>query len=247
MAQRGSSLYSVVLEGPHGDAADALRYYHAEEALADPHWRQVYDRVADGVLGFPENLPRITRQLRTIPAGAELNPEHHLLGVPWADANECATLLAQRAESLGVPSTVTPIDTDRVAAVIGAHLWCAALGVGALTRAAALGHDAVSSVSAILARALGEGAVFTATLPSGSTHPVYQLEYLDSVIGMCHTKAQNLLGDEQALEVLRLVAHDLSYRAVGGSLTYQAAVRVRDYLMALTPNSSQTDAGQLRL
>lgn len=221
----GNTLYAVLSDGPGETPVDALRFAMAQEALNDPEWRQLYDEVQGSVFGFPENLPALIASTSELPTLREA--ETSLLGQWTGSANHCAAPLRLRALELGMEPRSQVSDMDTVASVVGAELWCAALAVTDLSRAASLGVDSISSLAAILARASGYPVHHGGTLPEGRVDATFSLERVDLESDTLLQWARDAIGRSGAMYALETAVKDLSYRAEGDSLSFQTALRVK--------------------
>lgn len=222
--KRQYTLYAVLSDGPGHSPVDALRFAMADEALNDPEWREMYDKVQGSVFGFPENLPALVARTTELPSVRE--PETSLLGQWLGSPNHCAAPLRMRAAELGLEPRSQVSDIDMVTAIIGADLWCMALAVTDLTRAASLGVDSVSALSAIMSRAAGHPVHHGPMVLDEPVDPSFQLERIDKESDALLQWSTTVLGVSGARYALETALKDLSYRAFGESMTSQAAVRI---------------------
>lgn len=227
------TLYAVVLEGPGTELSGSLRYKMAEEAIQDDHWRGLYDNLVDIGGEHPETSMAILRMTQNL---VPPEPGCTFLGGWWGDPMSAATPLRSRASELGERPDATVSPLDLCAAVVGSEMWCAALGTSNLMRASSFGVDAVSALSAILARASGSPAEINVR-PADTTGEKPWANVVSSVILHAHLRATRLVGPRMAAEAVTLAAQDLAWGATAVSATALAsalAMEAASELMAAT-------------
>jgi hypothetical protein len=208
-------IYQLVLDGAGDDLASLLRYRIAEEAIDDPKWREVYDRVSDAGGPLPEqlNLPRRTWRpdmvllrpgLSSVEAGAPL----------WVRILELRETVALRNE------------VDVVAAAVAGELWLAAHVTSSFNAAAAYGPDAATSLAAILARGVSERPSPPPGMPSAQPSDRFNLEWLEPFVSRIErwVATYELLGREYWPEIVARVVADLGHGAYGGSITHEVSL-----------------------
>jgi hypothetical protein len=206
------TVYTMVLHGPGDAPAERLRYAIADEAVADPAWRETYNQMADAGKAAPEQ--QRCHKVRTTPgqalAGCGDSPTQRA-GALWARVIECGG------------HVLLPEPEDLLVAVVAAEVWFAALGATQLNTAVSYGWDAVNSLAAILARSIGEPTEPTGYTPPQDGQSRISVEAVEQTVTAMRDWVWRSAHPQSWERVRDLAASDLRWNACGYSRTSEAA------------------------
>lgn len=222
--------YQIAVQDPGSEKADLLKIRLAALAVKNSTWCDMYDEILSGC----DQLQ--VANMENIATRRDTHDEYEpvLLTTLELTSGEAIRPLVELVEVLAPSQGVSEAanELDRLAAVIAAEIWLAALLANHPIDATSKGPDALNSIGAILARASGSpvpSMPFDPSLPSMrfALHRVVQAARRGRLwLGIHHDASQ---WEEIAFRVVT----DLSYGAGGNSKTHDAALFLGHHILEI--------------
>lgn len=214
------SIYEIANEKIGSTVAEHIRWRIADNAVQNPEWCAGYDnllqhiRSTTGVLRHPESWDNLPSKVRY--SGPVIVTSRHasLEEVMGTFEDEIAWLMDETGQAESI---------DLIASIAAAECWMAVLGCESTSYAASRGPDAIASLSAIIARACGDGVDVTPLDPSWPSCR-FNMHNLMGALYTCRDWVGEVLGRECWPAVAVRITSDLGWKATGSTKTHDASL-----------------------